>query len=183
MAQKGKARSPQSSASFAALSRAVGGRRVKPLLRSTVALLCLPEACRAADRLFLESIFQDPCPTLNGTRRATMPQVLTRRREPIHPSSQARSPAPTNPKTGSGSDHPGGRSPQSLCSISPSVLSLSPTARSHCSASVLSKKRVLSCVQPLLQPTLEHPHPSGLSHSASPQLSCPGCRRTATLVS
>ena len=33
--------------------------------------------------LFLESIFQDPCPTLNGTRRATMPQVLTRRREPI----------------------------------------------------------------------------------------------------
>ena len=67
---------------------------------------------------FLESIFQDPCPTLNGTRRVTMPQVLTRRREPIHPSSQARSPAPTNPKTGSGSDHPGGRSPQSQCSIS-----------------------------------------------------------------
>ena len=46
-----------------------------------------------------------------------MPQVLTRRSEPIHPSSQARSPAPTNPKTGSGSDHPGGRSPQSRCSI------------------------------------------------------------------
>ncbi len=86
--------------------------------------------------LFLESIFQDPCPTLNGTRRATMPQVLTRRRESSHPSSQARSPAPTNPKTGSGSDHPGGRSPQSHCSISPSVLSLSPTARSQCSASV-----------------------------------------------
>ena len=61
----------------------------------------------------MESIFQDPCPTLNGTRRVTMPQVLTRRSEPIHPSSQARSPAPTNPKTGSGSDHPGGRSPQS----------------------------------------------------------------------
>jgi hypothetical protein len=65
----------------------------------------------------LESIFQDPCPTLNGTRRATMPQVLTRRSEPIHPSSQARSPAPTNPKTGSGSDHPGGRSPQSLLNL------------------------------------------------------------------
>ncbi len=32
---------------------------------------------------FLESIFQDPCPTLNGTRRVTMPQVLTRRSEPI----------------------------------------------------------------------------------------------------
>ncbi len=32
---------------------------------------------------FLESIFQDPCPALNGTRRATMPQVLTRRSEPI----------------------------------------------------------------------------------------------------
>ena len=31
----------------------------------------------------MESIFQDPCPTLNGTRRVTMPQVLTRRREPI----------------------------------------------------------------------------------------------------
>ena len=31
----------------------------------------------------MESIFQDPCPTLNGTRRITMPQVLTRRREPI----------------------------------------------------------------------------------------------------
>jgi hypothetical protein len=31
----------------------------------------------------LESIFQDPCPTLNGTRRITMPQVLTRRSEPI----------------------------------------------------------------------------------------------------
>ena len=67
---------------------------------------------------FLESIFQDPCPTLNGTRRVTMPQVLTRRSEPIHPSSQARSPAPTNPKTGSGSDHPGGRSPQSQLSCS-----------------------------------------------------------------
>ena len=66
----------------------------------------------------LESIFQDPCPTLNGTRRVTMPQVLTRRSEPIHPSSQARSPAPTNPKTGSGSDHPGGRSPQSQLSCS-----------------------------------------------------------------
>ena len=66
---------------------------------------------------FLESIFQDPCPTLNGTRRVTMPQVLTRRSEPIHPSSQARSPAPTNPKTGSGSDHPGGRSPQSLLNL------------------------------------------------------------------
>ena len=46
-----------------------------------------------------------------------MPQVLTRRSEPIHPSSQARSPAPTNPKTGSGSDHPGGRSPQSLLNL------------------------------------------------------------------
>ena len=46
--------------------------------------------------LFLESTFQDPCPTLNGTRRATMPQVQTRRSEPIHPSSQARSPAPLN---------------------------------------------------------------------------------------
>ena len=33
--------------------------------------------------LVLESIFQDPCPTLNGTRRVTMPQVLTRRSEPI----------------------------------------------------------------------------------------------------
>jgi hypothetical protein len=36
---------------------------------------------------FLESIFQleDPCPTLNGTRRATMPQleVLARRSEPM----------------------------------------------------------------------------------------------------
>ncbi len=53
-----------------------------------------------AHPFFLEStsIFQDPCPTLNGTRHATMPQVLTRRREPIHPSSQARSPAPTNPR-------------------------------------------------------------------------------------
>ena len=107
--------------------------------------------CRVLSELgaFLESIFQDPCPTLNGTRRVTMPQVLTRRSEPIHPSSQARSPAPTNPKTGSGSDHPGGRSPQSHCSISPSVLSLSHTARSHCSASVL-RKGVLSWDQPLL---------------------------------
>jgi hypothetical protein len=33
--------------------------------------------------LVLESIFQDPCPTLNGTRRVTMPQVLTRRSGPI----------------------------------------------------------------------------------------------------
>ncbi len=105
-----------------------------------------------------------------------MPQVLTRRSEPIHPSSQARSPAPTNPKTGSGSDHPGGRSPQSHCSISPSVLKLSHTTRSHSSASVL-KKGVLSWVQPLLQPTCGPPHPSSLSHSASPQLelACPEC--------
>ena len=36
-----------------------------------------------------------------------MPQVLTRRSEPIHPSSQARSPAPKNPKADSGSDHHG----------------------------------------------------------------------------
>ena len=79
--------------------------------------------------IFLESIFQDPCPTLNGTRRVTMPQVLTRRSEPIHPSSQARSPAPTNPKTGSGSDHPGGRSPQLNCLISSSAQS-----QSHCRA-------------------------------------------------
>ena len=35
-------------------------------------------------RLLLETTFQlvDPCPTLNGTRRATMPQVLTRRSGP-----------------------------------------------------------------------------------------------------
>ncbi len=33
--------------------------------------------------LFGESIFQDPCRTLNGTRRVTMPQVLTRRSGPI----------------------------------------------------------------------------------------------------
>jgi hypothetical protein len=85
--------------------------------------------------IFLESIFQDPCPTLNGTRRATMPQVLTRRREPIHPSSQARSPAPTNPKTGSGSDHPGGRSPQLHCSISPNAQS--PSQSQGCSISML----------------------------------------------
>jgi hypothetical protein len=37
----------------------------------------------AASDSFLESSFQDPCPTLNGTRRATMPKVLTRRSEPI----------------------------------------------------------------------------------------------------
>ncbi len=43
---------------------------------------------------FLESIFQDPCPLatlqVNGTRRATMPQVLTRRSEPIRPSTVAK---------------------------------------------------------------------------------------------
>jgi hypothetical protein len=94
----------------------------RPTLRSA--------RCWAASTqvVFWESIFQDPCPTLNGTRRATMPQVLTRRSEPIHPSSQARSesPAPTNPKTGSGSDHPGGRSPQLHCSISSSAQSHRP---------------------------------------------------------
>ncbi len=51
--------------------------------------------------------------TPSGTRHITMPQVLTRRPErTYHPSSQARSPAPPNPKPGSGrdsdsSDHPG----------------------------------------------------------------------------
>ena len=45
--------------------------------------------------VFFWSIFQDPCPTHNSTRRVTMPQVLTRRSELIHPSSQARSPAPS----------------------------------------------------------------------------------------
>ena len=34
-------------------------------------------------KIFLESTFQDPCPTLNGTRRVTMPQELTRRSGPI----------------------------------------------------------------------------------------------------
>ena len=81
-----------------------------------------PKTESRARIFFLESTFQDPCPALNGTRRVTMPQVLTRRSEPIHPSSQARSPAPTNPKTGSGSDHPGGRSPQSLLNLTLTAL-------------------------------------------------------------
>ncbi len=46
----------------------------------------LPSHCGSVSFLFfleIESVFQDPCPALNGTRRVTMPQVLTRRREPI----------------------------------------------------------------------------------------------------
>ena len=55
------------------------------------------------------------CPVLWYSSTAGLPLDIT--------------PAPTNPKTGSGSDHPGGRSPQSHCSISPSVLKLSHTTR------------------------------------------------------
>jgi hypothetical protein len=101
---------------------------------------------------FLESIFQDPCPTLNGTRRVTMPQVLTRRSGPITLLAlEARSPAPTNPKAGSGSDHPGGRSPQSTAQFG-----LTLTARSHCSVSLLNKQ-VLFWAPPR-QPTSKCPH-------------------------
>ncbi len=57
----------------------------------------------AAAAVALENTFQDPCPTLqfkafsvplNGTRRVTMPQVLTRRRRgPMLPSLMAAAPA------------------------------------------------------------------------------------------
>ena len=115
----------------------------------------------------LESIFQDPCPTLNGTRRVTMPQVLTRRREPIHPSSQARSPAPTNPKTGSGSDHPGGRSPQSLLNLTLTLSGYSCTL-SNCTHRLVSHLTLTgySCM-PAEQP---HPPPRLSSHSHRVQL-------------
>jgi hypothetical protein len=42
-----------------------------------------PELPARRGPLFLERIFQDPCPTLNGTRCVTTPQVQTRRRRPI----------------------------------------------------------------------------------------------------
>ncbi len=60
---------------------------------------------RAAGSLSPGGFFwKAPCPTLNGTRRATMPQVLTLRSEPklIHPSSPARSPAPSVLSPGGG---------------------------------------------------------------------------------
>ena len=56
------------------------------LLGASVELVRVRASTHGTDvwiAFFLESIFQDPCPTLNGTRRITMPQVLTRRREPI----------------------------------------------------------------------------------------------------
>ncbi len=54
------------------------GRRARDAGRS-----CQCRWLPALEPFFLESSFQDPCPTLNGTRRATIPQVLTRRSEPI----------------------------------------------------------------------------------------------------
>jgi hypothetical protein len=92
--------------------------------------------CKQAVRFFFWKAFfknQDPCPTLNGTRRVAMPQVLTRRSGPITLlAKRGREPAPTNPKTGSGSDHPEGRSPQSTAQFG-----LTLTAHSHCSVSRL----------------------------------------------
>jgi hypothetical protein len=94
-----------------------------------------------------------------------MPQVLTRRSEPIHPSSQARSPAPTNPKTGSGSDHPGGRSPQSLLNL---TLTLSGYC---CTLSNCTHRLVSQSHSHWVQLHAEQPHPPPLSsHSDWVQL-------------
>jgi hypothetical protein len=51
--------------------------------------------------LFLESRFQDPVPNPNGTRRVTMPQVLTRRRGPttLQPGEVTCTYKPTGPTT------------------------------------------------------------------------------------
>ena len=93
-----------------------------------------------------------------------MPQVLTRRSEPIHPSSQARSPAPTNPKTGSGSDHPGGRSPQSLLNLTLTLSGYCCTL-SNCTHRLVSHLTLTgySCM-------LNNRTPASLSHSDWVQL-------------
>jgi hypothetical protein len=90
------------------------------------------------------------------------------------PSSQARSPVSTNP------DHPGGRSPQSDCSV---------RSHSHCSISLLKSKFKIfwGIWAPPRQPTSKCPHlplPYGHRgpHSASPPLTCPECP-LATFVS
>ncbi len=152
-------------------------RATKPAADSLPASSPCSQTSESDAEFFLESTFQDPCPTLrlNGTRRVTMPQVLTRRSEPIHPStsSQARSPVPTNPKTGSGSDHPGGRSPHCVSAHNLRLtLTLALSGSGYCCTLSNCTHRLVSSHFHWVQLHAEQPHPSPRlsSHSHRVQL-------------